>query len=116
MSKQISVFFVKCWIIAGVLIAFSILFLLGSFMEIVNFLLKKILHAIQEVSILLQRNVQKILLIDFCRTYKVKYRILRMPNVVGGYDPKASPKKNAIHYLIGELKKGNDITSIMMEI
>ena len=50
------------------------------------------------------------LLIDFCRIYKVKYRILRMPNVVGGYDPKASPKKNAIHYMIGELKKGNDIT------
>ena len=47
-------------IIAGVLIAFSILFLLGSFMEIVNFLLKKIFHAIQEVSILLQRSVQKI--------------------------------------------------------
>jgi nucleoside-diphosphate-sugar epimerase len=50
------------------------------------------------------------LLIDFCRTYKVKYRILRMPNVVGGYDPKASIKKNAIHYLINELKEGNDIT------
>ncbi len=50
------------------------------------------------------------LLIDFCRTFKVKYRILRMPNVVGGYDPKASPKKNAIHYLIDELKKNNDIT------
>ena len=33
-----------------------------------------------------------------------------MPNVVGGFDPKASPKKNAIHYMIGELKKGNDIT------
>ena len=50
------------------------------------------------------------LLIDFCRTYKVKYRILRMPNVVGGFDPKASPKKNAIHYLIDELKNNNDIT------
>jgi len=52
------------------------------------------------------------LLIDFCRTYKVNYRILRMPNVVGGIDPKASPKKNAIHYLINELKKGNNITLV----
>lgn len=50
------------------------------------------------------------LLIDFCRTYGVKYRILRMPNVVGGNDKKASPKKNVIHWMIGELKKGNDVT------
>ena len=52
------------------------------------------------------------LLIDFCRTYGVKYRILRMPNVVGGIDPKASPKKNAISYLISLLKKGEDITLV----
>ena len=42
----------------------------------------------------------------------MKYRILRMPNVVGGFDPKASPKKNAISYLISLLKKGEDITLV----
>jgi nucleoside-diphosphate-sugar epimerase len=52
------------------------------------------------------------LIIDFCRTYGMKYRILRMPNVVGGFDPKASPKKNAISFLISLLKKGEDITLV----
>ena len=37
----------------------SILFLLGSFMETVNFLLKKILLAIQEVFILSQRSCRR---------------------------------------------------------
>lgn len=49
------------------------------------------------------------LIISFCRTFNIKYRILRLANVVGHGDKKASPQKNAIQYMINELKLGNDI-------
>ena len=48
----------------------------------------------------------------------MKYRILRMPNVVGGFDPKASPKKNAISYLDKSSQKGRMILlwSMMVDL
>jgi len=49
------------------------------------------------------------LIIDFCKTYDVKYRILRLCNVVGGLDRKASPQKNAIAHMINLLKSGEDV-------
>lgn len=49
------------------------------------------------------------LVIDFCRTYNTNYRILRLCNVVGGHDKKASPKKNAIAHMINLLKSGEDV-------
>lgn len=49
------------------------------------------------------------LLICYCKTYGIKYRILRLANVVGAGDPKASPRKNAIQYMINELKAHRDI-------
>ena len=49
------------------------------------------------------------LLICYCKTFNIKYRILRLSNVVGSGDPKASPKKNALQHLINEIKAGNDI-------
>lgn len=49
------------------------------------------------------------LLISFCKTYNVKYRILRLCNVMGQGDQNASKKKNAITWLINELKLNNDI-------
>ena len=49
------------------------------------------------------------LLISYCQTFGIKYRILRLANVVGPTDPKASPKKNAIVHMIRELKAGNPI-------
>lgn len=49
------------------------------------------------------------LLISFCKTYKVKYRILRLCNVLGNSDSKASLKKNALSYMIDLLKKDEDI-------
>jgi nucleoside-diphosphate-sugar epimerase len=49
------------------------------------------------------------LLISFCRTYGVKYRILRLCNVMGQGDGKVSAKKNALSYMIDLLKKDEDV-------
>lgn len=49
------------------------------------------------------------LLISFCRTYKVNYRILRLCNVMGVGDGKVSSKKNALSYMIDLLKKNEDV-------
>ena len=43
------------------------------------------------------------LLISFCNTFNVKYRIFRLANVLGEGDAKISKKKNALQYLIREI-------------
>ena len=49
------------------------------------------------------------LLISYCETYGLKYRILRFANVVGANDKKASKRKNALLYMLNELKNHRDI-------
>ena len=49
------------------------------------------------------------LLISYCKTFGVKYRIFRLCNVFGIGDIKRSKKKNALQYLIEEIKAGRDI-------
>ena len=49
------------------------------------------------------------LLISFCKTYKINYRILRLCNVYGIGDNKTSKKKNAIQYMIELLKKDEEV-------
>lgn len=49
------------------------------------------------------------LIMSFAETYGMKYRILRLCNVLGAGDQKASRKKNAITWLIDELKLDHDI-------
>ena len=49
------------------------------------------------------------LLISYCETYDLKFRILRFANVVGANDRKASKKKNALLYMLNELKNHRDI-------
>jgi nucleoside-diphosphate-sugar epimerase len=49
------------------------------------------------------------LLISYCETFKMKYRILRLANVVGKDDKKVSPKKNVLQFLIEKLKKDEPI-------
>jgi nucleoside-diphosphate-sugar epimerase len=49
------------------------------------------------------------LLISFCNTYNVKYRIFRLANVLGEGDFKISKKKNALQFLIKEIVSGNDV-------
>ena len=46
---------------------------------------------------------------SFAQTTGMKYRILRLCNVMGVGDTKASKKKNAIQYMINELKNNRDI-------
>lgn len=50
------------------------------------------------------------LLISYCETYNINYRILRFANVLGPNDKHVSKKKNALTFLIQELIKGNDIS------
>jgi nucleoside-diphosphate-sugar epimerase len=48
------------------------------------------------------------LLISFCETHHIRYRIFRLGNVYGARDT-YSAKKNALQYLINELKNNRDI-------
>lgn len=44
------------------------------------------------------------LLISFCETFNLQYRIFRLANVVGYDDTKISKKKNALCYLLDKIK------------
>lgn len=48
------------------------------------------------------------LIISFCETFKINYRILRLCNVYGN-DKDVSNKKNALQFLINEIKQNNEI-------
>lgn len=48
------------------------------------------------------------LLISFCETFGIKYRILRIGNVYG-LDKTISPGKNVLGYMVGLLKENKDI-------
>lgn len=43
------------------------------------------------------------LIISYCETFNIKYRILRFANVLGVGDRKVSKKKNALTYLLNEI-------------
>jgi nucleoside-diphosphate-sugar epimerase len=49
------------------------------------------------------------LLISFCETFDIKYRIFRLANVLGEDDVKISKKKNALQFLIKEIVEGRDV-------
>lgn len=49
------------------------------------------------------------LLISFCNTYKINYRIFRLANVYGPGDKGVGKKKNALQYLIDEIKANRDV-------
>ena len=49
------------------------------------------------------------LLICFCNTFNIRYRILRLANVLGEGDTKISRKKNALQFLINEAVNHRDI-------
>lgn len=49
------------------------------------------------------------LVISYCETFGLKYRILRLGNVLGNNDTNVSAKKNALQYLINQMKEGNPI-------
>lgn len=49
------------------------------------------------------------LLISYCQTFGIHYRILRLGNVYGKGDTGVSKKKNALQFLIERLKAGENI-------
>ena len=49
------------------------------------------------------------LLISYCETYGLKYRILRFANVIGSTDTKVSKKRNALTYILNKMKQHNPI-------
>lgn len=49
------------------------------------------------------------LLISYCETFKINYRIMRLANVMGPGDKSVSKKKNALTYLIRRLKNNEEI-------
>jgi nucleoside-diphosphate-sugar epimerase len=50
------------------------------------------------------------MLASYCDTFGIKYRILRLTNIIGPGDKKVSKKKNAIQYMIGCLKNNEQIS------
>lgn len=50
------------------------------------------------------------LLISYCKTFGIKYRILRLGNVIGTTDSKVSAKKNALQYMISCIKNNELVT------
>jgi len=51
----------------------------------------------------------EMLLQSYCDTFQIKYRILRLANVLGHRDKGVSKKKNALQYLIDKLAHNEDI-------
>ena len=49
------------------------------------------------------------LIISYCNTFKINYRILRLCNVYGNNDVGVSRQKNALQQLISDIKKGISI-------
>jgi len=49
------------------------------------------------------------MLISYCETFGLKYRIMRLGNVLGSTDNKVSKKKNALQYMINQIREGRDI-------
>ena len=46
---------------------------------------------------------------SYCETFGIHYKILRLANVFGSKDKGISKKKNALQYLVNEIKAGNDV-------
>ncbi len=49
------------------------------------------------------------LLKSYCETFNLKFRILRLANVIGIGDKKASPKKNALQWMVKQLAQGKEV-------
>lgn len=56
------------------------------------------------------KRAAEMLLVSFCETFDVKYRIIRLANVYGTEDTENTGKKNALGFLINLLKQDKEIT------
>lgn len=50
------------------------------------------------------------LLISYCETFGMNYRILRLPNVLGETDTKVSKKKNALQYMLRQVQNNETLS------
>jgi len=50
----------------------------------------------------------EMMLRSYCETFGIKYRIMRLCNIIGN-DTKVSPKKNALQYMFNLVKEGKDV-------
>jgi nucleoside-diphosphate-sugar epimerase len=50
------------------------------------------------------------MLISYCQTFNINYRIFRLTNIIGPDDKKISKKKNALQYMINCLKTNESIS------
>lgn len=51
----------------------------------------------------------ELLLESYCKTFNIKYKIIRLGNVLGNSDGKISKKKNALQFLISQIKENKEI-------
>lgn len=49
------------------------------------------------------------MIISYCETFNINYRILRLTNIIGHGDKKISKKKNAIQFMINSLHKNEQV-------
>ncbi len=56
------------------------------------------------------KRAAEMLLVSFCETFNMNYRILRIANVYGTEDEDAGGKKNALGHLVNQLKQNNEIS------
>lgn len=52
------------------------------------------------------------LVIDFCSHHGIKWRVLRLGNVYGGPD-RSSGQRNALHYIVQQLKTGRSVEGVV---
>ena len=50
------------------------------------------------------------LLISYCETFGLNYRIIRLPNVLGETDKKVSKKKNALQYMLRQVQNNETLS------
>ena len=55
------------------------------------------------------KRTAELMLISYCQTFNLKYRILRLGNVIAPADKNISAQKNALQYLINKMKAGEEI-------
>lgn len=55
------------------------------------------------------KRTAELMLISYCQTYNLKYRIFRLGNVIAPDDKGVSAQKNALQYLINKMKVGEEI-------
>lgn len=51
----------------------------------------------------------ELLLRSYCETFSIPYRIVRLGNVLGPGDTKASPKKNAVQFMANKIIRDEDV-------